>query len=82
MNLPPYATDQDLKRCINIIEDYIEELTLSLSKDQTQAITIDIMNISYSHGGDYSDEIIHKYTESYFDSNLHLKSIPKNSEHS
>ena len=36
-------------------------------------ITKDIMNISYSKGGDYSDMIIQRYAETYIEEGFYKK---------
>ena len=56
MKLPFGATEEDFERCKKI---------LSNDKIDFNELTLTIMNISYSTGGNYSDEIILKYAMSY-----------------
>lgn len=73
MNIPIYATYSDIKRCSNNIKKFMDKEVIKNTEEQLILITIDIMNISYSHGGDYSDDIISKFSEGYFDSKLYSK---------
>ena len=59
MELPFGATEEDFERCKMII------LKLANNKTGLNEITLTIMNISYSTGGDYSDKIILEYAKSY-----------------
>ena len=59
MELPPYATDADYKRCKKIISE------ICGCKEEIQKIALEIMHISYATGGTYSSDIISSYAKTY-----------------
>lgn len=59
MKLPFGATKEDFERCKKILSKLVND------KIDFNELTLTIMNISYSTGGNYSDEIILKYAMSY-----------------
>ena len=59
MKLPFGATEEDFERCKKILSKLVND------KIDFNELTLTIMNISYSTGGNYSDEIILKYAMSY-----------------
>jgi predicted solute-binding protein len=62
MKLPPYAANTDFNNCKKYIKLYIDRYNIQLSEKQLVSDTLEIMNISYSHGGDYL-----KYFERFCD---------------
>lgn len=59
MKLPFGATKEDFERCKKSLSKLVND------KIDLNELTLTIMNISYSTGGNYSDEIILKYAMSY-----------------
>lgn len=59
MELPPYATDMDYKRCEKIVREIWD------CEEEIQRITLEIMNISYATGGTYSSDVISAYAKTY-----------------
>jgi hypothetical protein len=60
-----YANEKDISRCMVIVRTLLKHHKVEVGEDNLRRITIEIMNISYSTGGDYSDDIIKSYAESY-----------------
>ena len=44
-----------------------DDIINKITEDIINKITEDIINISYSKGGDYSDEVIHCFVETYME---------------
>ena len=64
----------DIERCkIQIRNLFLSRRGLELNNIQLHEITKDIMRISYSHGGDFSNDIILCFAKGYIDSQLYLK---------
>ena len=61
ITLPPYATTEDLQKCMVIVREILDSKAITINDEQCQAV----MGISYAKGGDYSSEIIKSFTESY-----------------
>lgn len=59
MKLPIGANMEDFKRCKEVIKDIKKE------DSNLDEITLKIMNISYSKGGDYSEKTILEYAKAY-----------------
>ena len=62
-----YADSNDIERCKIIIKEELLKKNKILSHTSLDEITIEIMNISYSKGGDYSEEIIRSFATVYID---------------
>ena len=59
--------DRDVRRCMAIVRNELIKKNISVTNNILEKITKDIMNISYSKGGDYSDTIIQRYAETYIE---------------
>ena len=59
--------DRDVRRCMAIVRNELIKKNISVTNNILKNITKDIMNISYSKGGDYSDTIIQRYAETYIE---------------
>ena len=62
-----FAKREDVDRCAEIVRAELEKRDGKINNDILNKITEDIMNISYSKGGDYSDTIIQRYAETYIE---------------
>ena len=62
-----YANSNDIERCKKIIKEELLKKNKILNHASLDEITIEIMNISYSKGGDYSEEIIRSFATVYID---------------
>ncbi len=62
-----YADLNDIERCKKIIKEELLKKNKILNHISLDEITIKIMNISYSKGGDYSEEIIRSFAKVYID---------------
>ncbi len=71
--LPPFATKVDFNRCLQILEKEAKIQNIYLDTLSLEKATISIMNISYSKGGDYSFDVIEKFTEYYLSNKLFEK---------
>jgi hypothetical protein len=67
-----YATEMDIIRCQGIVKEKLQKKNISCKDNRViKDITIDIMNISYSKGGDYSNLVIETFTESYIERKMY-----------
>ena len=62
---------EDLERCKSVVGKAFESQEISITDEQLEAITKDIMGISFSHGGGYSSDIILGFTKGYIDHGLY-----------
>ena len=60
-----FANESDINRCKIIVEELLKKAGVAINSKLLESVTMDIMNISYSKGGDYSDEIIKSFAEVY-----------------
>ena len=65
ITLPPYATAEDLRKCMVVIREILDNKAITIKEGHCQAIALEVMEISYAKGGDYSSEIIKSFAESY-----------------
>ena len=65
ISLPPYATTEDLQKCMVILREILDSKAITINDEQCQAIALEVMGISYAKGGDYSPEIIKSFAEGY-----------------
>ena len=65
ITLPPYATTEDLQKCMVIVREILDNQAITINEEHCQAIALEVMGISYAKGGDYSSEIIKSFAESY-----------------
>ena len=66
-----YATDEDVNRCLSIVKEELDKQGLKLESSKILEVTKDIMNISYSKGGDYSEKTISSFAETYIEEELY-----------
>ena len=65
ISLPPYATAEDLQKCMVIVREILDSKAITINEDYCQALALEVMGISYAKGGDYSPEIIKSFAEGY-----------------
>ena len=65
ITLPPYATTEDLQKCMLIVREILDSKAITINDEQCQAIALEVMGISYTKGGDYSSETIKSFVEGY-----------------
>ncbi|EGD33782.1 hypothetical protein [Capnocytophaga sp. oral taxon 338] len=65
ITLPPYATTEDLRKCMVVVQKILDSKAININDKQCQAIALEVMGISYAKGGDYSSETIKSFAESY-----------------
>lgn len=65
ITLPPYATTEDLQKCMVIVREILDSKAITINEEYCQAIALEVMGISYAKGGDYSPEIIKSFAKSY-----------------
>lgn len=68
-----FAEQNDIFRCTEIVRDELTKKNIKVDEDVLNKITVDIMNISYSKGGDYSNEIIRSFAETYIEEGFYKK---------
>ena len=64
MKLPPGAAKSDFDRCIKILRDYPQ---CAENRNET---ALNILNITYSTGGDYSKETLLSIIREYLKRNI------------
>ena len=65
ITLPPCATTEDLRKSMVVIREILANKAITINEEHSQAITLEVMGISYAKGGDYSSEIIKSFAEGY-----------------
>ncbi|MCK4260868.1 MAG: hypothetical protein KAX49_17960 [Halanaerobiales bacterium] len=50
-------------------------INVNLENDIVEKVTIDIMNISYLKGGDYSNQVIRSFAETYIQQEFYKKFV-------
>jgi len=70
-----YAQEKDIERCMKIVESELAKGNVVVDGKTLKEITIDIMNISYSKGGGYSNDIIKSFAETYVEEGFYKKFI-------
>lgn len=70
-----FSDSNDINRCEGIVKKELLKNSVDVNKETLNKITLDIMNISYSKGGDYSDEVIQSFAETYVEEGFYLKFI-------
>ena len=68
-----YAELEDIDRCIIIVKHELNKRNIIVSENVLKEMTIDIMNISYSKGGDYSNEIVKSFARTYVEEGFYKK---------
>lgn len=67
------ANEKDIKRCQSSVREMLKNKEINLSEEIIKKVTRDIMNLSYSTGGDYSDSVITSHTKSYIEKMMYQK---------
>lgn len=75
MNLPIYSSEDDINLCEEIVRKFLDKDKVIYADKQLRDITIDVMNISYSHGGGYTKDIILGFCQGYFSKKLYQKFV-------
>ncbi|GJH39614.1 hypothetical protein RCZ04_01640 [Capnocytophaga sp. HP1101] len=65
ITLPPYTTAKNLKECIAVVKEVLDSKAITVSDQQWQDVTLEVMSIAYAKGGDYSPQTIKSFAESY-----------------
>ena len=65
ITLPPYATTEDLQKCMVVVREILDSKAITINEEYCQAIALEVMGISYTKGGDYSSETIKSFVEGY-----------------
>ena len=65
ITLPPYATTEDLQKCMVIVREILDNQAITINEEHCQAIALEVMGISYTKGGNYSSESIKSFAKSY-----------------
>lgn len=68
-----FAEQKDIFRCTEIVRDELTKKNIKVDEEVLNKITVDIMNISYSKGGDYSNVIIRSFAETYIEEGFYKK---------
>ena len=61
MKLTYGANEDNFKKCKKIVSEFTND------DKNLDEVTLEIMNIAYSTGGDYSDETLLAYLKAYFE---------------
>ena len=65
ITLPPCATTEDLGKSMVVIREILDNQAITIKEEHCQAIALEVMEISYAKGGDYSPETIKSFAEGY-----------------
>ncbi len=68
-----YTTNDNIILCENTINKLLIEANVFVKKSVLTKIALDIMNISYAKGGDYSEKTIKKFAKIYIEQGLYKK---------
>ena len=68
-----FSNVNDINRCKEIVKKEFIRRNIGVNDDILNKITEDIMNISYSKGGGYSDKVIHCFAETYIEEEFYKK---------
>jgi len=68
-----FANKEDVENCKIIVRKEICERSLFQLEDVIDDIVQEIMNITYSKGGDYKENTLTAFTKLYFDNEFYNK---------
>lgn len=68
-----FSDKNDISRCTEIVKNELTKNNIDVDEVAINKITLDIMNISYSKGGDYSNDIIQSFAETYVEEGFYKK---------
>ncbi len=70
-----FADVEDIRNCTEVVRKELLKHNVTVNDEILNKITLDVMNISYSKGGDYSDKIIQSFAETYVEKGFYKKFI-------
>jgi hypothetical protein len=70
-----FMDSKDIRNCTEIVKKELLKKNVNVSNDILNKITLDIMNISYSKGGDYSIKVMQSFAETYVEEGFYKKFI-------
>jgi hypothetical protein len=70
-----FADVEDIRNCTGVVRKELLKHNVTVNDEILNKITLDVMNISYSKGGDYSDKIIQSFAETYVEKGFYKKFI-------
>ncbi|WMJ23166.1 hypothetical protein RBG61_00480 [Paludicola sp. MB14-C6] len=70
-----FANQNDIIRCSEIVRKELTKNNIAVNDNVVNKIAIDVMDISYSKGGDYSDSVIQSFAETYIEEGFYKKFI-------
>ncbi len=70
-----FSDSNDINRCEGIVKKELLKNSVDVNNETLNKITLEIMNISYSKGGGYTDEVIQSFAETYIEEGFYLKFI-------
>lgn len=70
-----FTDSKDIRNCTEIVKKELLKNKVNVNDDILNKITLDVMNISYSKGGDYSEKIIQSFAETYVEEGFYKKFI-------
>lgn len=65
----------NIRNCTEIVRKELLKRDVNVNDEILNKITLEVMNISYSKGGDYSEEIIQSFAETYVEEGFYKKFI-------
>ncbi|MBI9015485.1 MAG: hypothetical protein JEZ08_24840 [Clostridiales bacterium] len=68
-----FVKESDKVRCSSIVLNEIETLDLQVLKNFIKEISEEILNISYSKGGDYTESMLSAFAAGYFGKEMYKK---------
>ncbi|TCL56682.1 hypothetical protein EDD76_111176 [Kineothrix alysoides] len=66
---------KDIRNCTEIVKKELLKNNVNVGNDILNKITLDVMNISYSKGGDYSNKVMQSFAETYVEEGFYKKFI-------
>ncbi|MCX4342083.1 MAG: hypothetical protein OSJ72_20990 [Lachnospiraceae bacterium] len=68
-----FSSRDDFRRCTEIVRKELYSKNIVVKDEILKKITEDVMNFSYSKGGDYSSKILRSFAEVYIEHGLYKK---------
>ena len=69
----PYITEDNIKECLDAVHNEFLKEHIEVNAATLRSVTISIMKISYSTGGDYSVNTIRRIAEVYIKNEMYKK---------
>lgn len=70
-----FANQNDILRCYEIIKKELLKNNINVCDDILNKLVFDVMEITYSKGGDYSDFTVQSFAETYIEEGLYKEFI-------